>query len=201
MNTNPLLPLNAVRSLGIVVGFAGVLVTSGGAATAVRDDRVVVPTARDVRVVEPVRPLKKIDRDFFEKAAKASMSEVQISRVAATRTTNPEVKRFAQMMIEDHESATEQLAALASTRGVSLPAKDPHPDKWEKRDAKNFDKEYLEKMVSDHEDVVKLFEKQSKNGDDPEAVAFARKLLPKMQEHLQHALDLKRTVTDKRDRR
>src|SRR5437870_5565669 len=97
-------------------------------------------TTRDVRVVETNRTLKKADRDFMEKAAKASMSEVAISRVAASRTSNPEVRRFAQMMVEDHDSANEQLASLASGRGVSLPAKDPAPDKWEKRDAKNFDK-------------------------------------------------------------
>jgi putative membrane protein len=156
------------------------------------------PPSRDVRVVEPARPAKKIDRDFFDKAAKASMSEVAISRVAAARTSNPEVRRFAQMMIEDHERASEELGSLAAGRGFSLPAKDPHPDRWEKRDAKNFDKEYMDKMVADHEDVVKLFEKQAKDGHDADAVAFARKHLPKMQEHLQHALDLKRALHDKR---
>jgi putative membrane protein len=156
------------------------------------------PPSREVRVVEPARSLKRSDRDFFDKAAKASMSEVAISRVAAARTSNPEVRRFAQIMIEDHERASEELGALATTYGFSLPAKDPHPDRWEKRDAKNFDKEYMDKMVSDHEDVVKLFEKQAKDGHDVEAVAFARKHLPKMQEHLQHALDLKRALSDKR---
>src|SRR4051812_43628096 len=54
--------------------------------------------ARDVRAVDGNRSLKKTDRDFLEKAAKASMSEVAISRVAASRTSNPEVRRFAQMM-------------------------------------------------------------------------------------------------------
>jgi putative membrane protein len=200
MNTNPLVPFGLRPATGLLLSLGFLAPAVIAAQPAVRDDRV-LPPARDVRVVEPVRTLKKVDRDFLEKAAKSSMSEVQISRVAASRTTNPEVKRFAQMMVDDHEIATEQLAALASTRGVSLPAKDPHPDKWEKRDAKNFDKEYLEKMVSDHEDVVKLFERQSKNGEDVDTVAFARKHLPKMQEHLQHALDLKRTLTDKRDRR
>jgi putative membrane protein len=107
------------------------------------------------------------------------------------------VKRFAQMMIEDHERATEQLAALASTRAVTLPAKDAHPEKWEKHDAKDFDRDYLDKMVSDHEEVVKLFEKQAKDGVDADTVAFARKHLPKMQHHLQQALDLKRTLTAK----
>lgn len=155
-------------------------------------------TTRDGRVVETRPVLAKGDREFFEKAAKASMSEVAISRIAAQRTSDPEVRRFAQMMIEDHERATEDLGALASSRGVSLPAKDPHPDRWEKRDAKNFDKEYMDKMVSDHEEVVKLFEKHAKDGKDVEAVDFARKYLPKMQEHLQHALDLKRALKDKR---
>ncbi len=163
-----------------------------------REGRVV---DRDVRVVETVRVVKKGDRDFMEKAAKASMSEVAISRVAASRTTNPEVRKFAQSMVEDHERANEELGSLAAARNISLPAKDPHPDRWEKRDAKTFDKDYLDKMISDHEDVVKMFAKHAKDGEDGEAVAFARKHLPRMQKHLQHAIDLKRSLTDKRERR
>jgi putative membrane protein len=156
--------------------------------------RTVDTPVRDGRVVE----MKKSDRDFLEKAAKASMSEVAISRVAAARTSNPDVRRFAQMMVEDHDRANDQITSLAASRGVALPAKDPAPEKWEKRDAKDFDKAYLDQMVSDHEEVVKLFEKQAKDGHDVEAVAFARKHLPKMQAHLQHALDLKRALTEKR---
>jgi putative membrane protein len=185
----------------LVAGVAAVLLpTIGLAQTAVRDQRVVDSPTRDVRVVDP-RPLKKSDRDFMEKAAKTSMSEVAISRVAAARTSNPEVRRFAQMMVEDHENAIDRLSKLAGTRGVSLPAKDPHPDKWEKRDAKNFDREYLDQMVDDHENAVKLFEKQSREGEDADTVAYARQHLPKLQTHLQQALDLKRALDDKRERR
>src|SRR5439155_14015108 len=134
---------------------AGVATPLGLSAQAV--SRQIDPTlpTRDVRVVEPARPMKKMDRDFFEKAAKAGMSEVAISRVAATRTSNPEVRRLAQMMIEDHEKAGEELATLAANCGVPLPAKDTRSEKWEKHDAKSFDKDYLAKMVSDHEEVVK----------------------------------------------
>jgi putative membrane protein len=137
--------------------------------------------------------LKRVDRDFYEKAAKASMSEVEISRVALARTSNPEVKRFAQMMIDDHESTADELGRLASGKGVSLPAKEM-ATKWEKHDAKSFDRDYINKMVSDHENVVKLFEKQAKDGHDPEAVAFARKHLATLQHHLQQATDLKRAL-------
>lgn len=203
MNTNPSMPASRSRySTYLALGLAGCWALPAltlAQTTAVREERVVTPT-REVRVVEvdSARTLKKADRDFVEKAAKASMSEVAISRVAAARTSNPDVRRFAQTMIDDHESAIEKLAQLASARGIALPAKDPHPDKWEKRDAKTFDKEYLEQMVSDHENAVKLFEKQAKNGEDSDAVVYARKHLPKLQQHLQHAVDLKRALTEKR---
>jgi ABC-type Fe3+/spermidine/putrescine transport system ATPase subunit len=70
---------------------------------------------------------------------------------------------------------------------------------WEKRDAKNFDREYLEQMVDDHESMAKLLANHAKDGDDADTVAYARKHLPKIQQHLQHAIDLKRVLTNKRD--
>ena len=204
MNTNPiihsfLLTSRVSRFLALSLGGA-LLPTFALAQTAVRDDRV-VPVTRDGRVVETTRALSRGDRDFMEKAAKTSMSEVAISRVAAARTSNADIRRFAQMMIDDHESAVDDLSKLATSRGFSLPAKDPHPDKWEKRNAKDFDREYLDQMIDDHENAVKLFEKQAKDGEDVDATEYARKYLPKLQAHLQHALDLKRTLTDKRERR
>jgi putative membrane protein len=194
MKTNHLTSRARLQICGFVLMSAS-FVTAGTGQTRVREDpRPVAPArevpARDVR--GGAVQLKRHDRDFFEKAAKTSRSEIEISRVAAARTTNPEVRRFAQMLIEDHEAAAEELATLASTKGITLPARETQPNRWEKHDAKSFDKDYINKMVSDHEDVVKLFEKQAKDGDDVDAVSFARKHLAKLQHHLQQAVDLKR---------
>jgi putative membrane protein len=147
------------------------------------------------RVVITKPAIKRADRDFMEKAAKAGMEEVQISRVAAERTTNPDVKRLAQMIVADHTDANEELAALAAAKGVALPAKDHvFEEKWAKHKAADFDRDYLDKMVNAHEDAVKLFEREAKNGEDAEAVAFARKRLTGLQHHLQQAIDLKRVL-------
>jgi putative membrane protein len=187
MNTHPRVSIR--RGLQIVTCVAvGFIPFVAAAQTAVRGDR----------VAEPARELKKVDRDFLEKTARASMAEAQISRVAVERTSNPEVKRFAQMMLEEHEKAGEQIAALASAYGFTLPAKEPHPSKWEKHDAKSFDRDYVDKMVADQQDVVKMIEKQANDGEDVETVAFARRMLPKMQVHLQRALDLKRALSNQR---
>jgi putative membrane protein len=209
MNTNPVLRPRRIRTRHVAaLCLVGSFLSTSLAQTVreervrderVRDERVVPNRDRDVRVVDGERALERADRTFMEKAARASMSGVAISRVAATRTSNPEVRRFAQNLINDHEEAFEQLSALATNLGVSLPAKDPRPERWEKRDAKNFDREYLEEMIDEHEEVVKLFAEHAKDGEDATTVAYARKHLPKLQQHLQHAIDLKRALTDKRD--
>lgn len=140
-----------------------------------------------------VGALKHADKNFVEEAAKGGLEEVAISRIALTKTTNPQVKEFAQMMVDDHSAAGTKLAAIAATKGVMLP-KEPGTDRWMKKDAKGFDEDYMEKMVDDHQEAVKRFEKQAKNGTDPDLTAFARETLPKLQEHLAHAKRLHKAV-------
>lgn len=140
-------------------------------------------------------PIKHADKSFIEKAAKAGREEVEISRVAVTRTTNPHIQAFAQMVVDDHSSANEALAALAANKEVRLPAKDmDEADKWMKKDGRDFDEDYIGKMISAHKDAVELFEKEANKGEDAETQAFARATLPKLQHHLEIALDLKKTL-------
>lgn len=138
--------------------------------------------------------LKHGDRSFVEKAAKSNLEEIAISRVAAERATNPQVRDFAQMMVSDHTGASSELMSLASTKGLTLPTKDIDVDKWQNRSAKSFDEEYMEKMVSDHKDTVDLFEKEAKKGDDAELTAFANRTLPTLQAHLTKAQDIRKSL-------
>ena len=45
-------------------------------------------------------------------------------------------------------------------------------------------------QVSAHKDAVSLFERYSKDGDNPDLKAFASKTLPALKEHLQMAQNL-----------
>lgn len=139
--------------------------------------------------------VKHGDKVFIEKAAKSGHEEVAISQVAVERTTNPQVKALAQMMVDDHTAAGGQLATIAAAKGVKLPAQDlDDAKKWSKKDTKDFDKDYAEKMVADHKDAVELFQKQATKGEDADTKAFARDTLPKLQHHLEMAIDLKKSL-------
>lgn len=139
--------------------------------------------------------LSRDDRNFFEKAAKSGMKEVSVSNSVMDRLSNTQVKQFAQMMVSDHTGANAELMALASSKGITLPVQETKfAEKWSKK-SDEVDEDYMEEMVSDHEDAVKLFEKASKS-KDPEIAAFAAKTLPKLQQHLTMAKNLEKLVDD-----
>lgn len=135
------------------------------------------------------------DRTFMVKAAGSGLYEVEASRLAAERATNSEVKEFAQKMVADHDKANQELMALASARGVTVPAQMPD-DKRKEIDklskAKNFDTEYMRNTgVKEHKSAVALFEKASKSAKDPELKSWAAEKLPTLREHLAHAQKIK----------
>jgi putative membrane protein len=133
------------------------------------------------------------DRTFFKKAATGGMKEVAVSQAVMDHLTNPQVRNFAQMMITDHTAANAELAVLAANKGVTLPGPDEAiTEKWSKKD-NGADKAYIDEMVTDHEGVVKLFEKTTKSGD-ADIAAFAVKMLPTLQHHLEMAQDLQKSM-------
>jgi putative membrane protein len=138
--------------------------------------------------------LKHADRSFVEKAAESGREEVEVARIAVERSTNADVKKFAQMMVDDHSKANEELASIAAAKNLKLKDKDKNENKWEKKDLKDFDRDFVKKMVSDHKKDVDLFSKESKNGGDAELVEFARKTLPTINKHLEAASELEKTV-------
>jgi putative membrane protein len=128
------------------------------------------------------------DADFMAEAAQGGMAEVEMGKLAGTKAQNPEVKKFGAMMVTDHGKAGDELKALAAKKGVTLPADiGSHKstlDKLNGLSGAGFDKEYIEEMVDDHEADVKAFKDASENAKDPDVKAFAAKVLPVVQKHL-----------------
>jgi putative membrane protein len=136
------------------------------------------------------------DQEFMNKAAQGGMAEVMLGQMASTKGTSPDVKNFGNRMVSDHGKAGDELKQLAQTKGVTLPAdiddeSKKMSDKLSKLNGKDFDKEYINGMVEDHEKDVKEFEKASKDAKDSDLKAWAAKTLPTLQDHLKMAKDTK----------
>jgi putative membrane protein len=138
--------------------------------------------------------INRSDKSFVEDAIKHGREEVAISQVAAERATNPKVKEYAQMIVSDHTGVNGELTTLAAAKGVSVSAKEVDVDKWNKKNAKSFDEDYIDKMISGHKDALDLFEKEAKKGTDPELTALAAKTVSALQTHLAKAQELKKML-------
>ena len=133
---------------------------------------------------------------FVSEAAEGGMAEVQLAGLAIARSQNPEIKNFAQRMIDDHSKANDELRPIAASKSIILPKdlganEKSLSDKLSKLSGAEFDKEYVKAMVEDHEKDVKAFQAQAQNGTDAEIKAFAAKTLPTLQEHLQMIQNIK----------
>ncbi|MBX0333814.1 DUF4142 domain-containing protein [Pontibacter sp. HSC-14F20] len=136
--------------------------------------------------------------EFMTKAASSSMMEIEAGKLAQERATNPQVKEFAAMMVKDHTAASKELSDLAMSKNITLPDSmsndhmDHMRDLREKQGAE-FDKDYMDKMVSAHDNDISMFEDvaEDNNYKDAEVKAFAAKTLPKLREHHQRAQQIK----------
>lgn len=143
----------------------------------------------------------KSTKDFVEKAAISGIFEVESSKLALQKSQNAEVKTFAQTMVDDHMKANNELKAAidASKAGVAVPTAldDKHAKLLKdlnKKSGKDFDKAYAEAQEDAHDDAVDLFEDYAKDGKNAELKAFAGKTLPTLEQHEEHADDLKDKV-------
>src|SRR5690606_6872596 len=117
--------------------------------------------------------LSRADEAFVNQAAQNGHAEVEASKLAMEKASDPKVKEFAKHMIDDHTKANKELEALASSKGVDLPDGPSLLQKGKSKlmlstaDGENFDRRYAESMgVEAHEDNIELFEKAVKEAED-----------------------------------
>lgn len=129
---------------------------------------------------------------FARKAAVDSMAEVELADVARQQAVQESVRQYAQRLYQDHKKANQTLRAVAQQKGISLPtdidAKHKRErDKLGEKQGADFDADYLAAMIEEHKKGIKAFEKEAKDGKDPELKAYAAQWLPALREHLQQA--------------
>jgi putative membrane protein len=129
-------------------------------------------------------------QDFVNAAGQAGLAEIETSKLALEHSTNPDVKTFAQMMIDDHTKAGEALKAAAAAAALAPPSDtldETHMrlvnDLTQDKPGESFDADYMHMQVDAHNDAVKLFGDYVKNGKVPQVQSFAEATLPTLEMH------------------
>jgi putative membrane protein len=105
----------------------------------------------------------KSDADFVQDIASMNMAEIELSRMALDKAATPELKSFAQMMVDDHGAAGDKLKNAVSGFSIEWPAQPDEKhrkttDEVARKQGSDFDREYAKAMVESHENLAAKLE-------------------------------------------
>ena len=128
-------------------------------------------------------------------AARDGIFHVEAGKLAVQRASSEGVKKFGQHSIDHHTQLNDELMQLASKKGVILPEKmdkreQKALDKLAKLSGAGFDKAYLKMEIKNHSKDLSAYQKEIKDGKDPDVKAWAAKTVPAIEEHLKMARDI-----------
>lgn len=143
--------------------------------------------------------VSKADQDFAVNTADAGMTEIQAGQLTQQKGVGKDVKEYGAMMVKDHTEAADKLKAVAASKNITLPSTistdmQKNIDDLQKKEGKDFDKAYIDMMISDHKKVISMFNDEAKNGSDADIRAFANSTLHTLQHHLDEAQKCKKMM-------
>lgn len=137
------------------------------------------------------------EQEFVTKAAQADRAEVELGRMALQKSNNPEIKQFAQRMIDDHSQNQQQVDSLAAKLSINKQGlsaeQQQEADRLSRLSGDQFDRAYAKLMLEDHRKDVGEFQREQRTAKDSEVKSYIDQTLPVLQQHLQMAEKLNKT--------
>jgi putative membrane protein len=125
-------------------------------------------------------------------ASSGDLFEIQSSQLALQTARDPELKRTAQMIIDDHTRLTSELQAAATSARITPPppALAPHHARMlaqlRSGGAANFDRTYRQQQIVAHQEALMIHRGYASRGDVPALQQAATRAVPVIEMHLQH---------------
>src|SRR3954469_2728588 len=135
----------------------------------------------------------KPSQAFLKKAIEGNYAEVEMGKLAQQNGQNENVKKFGQMLSDDHSAANQKAIDAAKSMGMTQPdgpnAKQKADyEKMSKMSGAQFDRDFATHMVVDHQKDIAEYKKEAKQADA--AGEYAKAQLDTLQKHLETAKSL-----------
>ncbi len=133
--------------------------------------------------------LNPVDRDFLRRATALGATDHALARLALRQGRSERVRDFARRLLADHDPLHLALRRIAAGRKLAATQLPDAPTLRRLRTLKGaaFDREYMARMYRDKREAVMLFQREAREGADPELKAFASRTLPLQRAHLKLA--------------
>jgi len=149
----------------------------------------------------PPAEAKSQAEPYVMAAGKSDLYEINSSKIALQKAQRPEVKRYAQMLIDHHQKTTAATMAAARKAGMTPPP--PALDagatasltELQNAAPGDFDRLYLAQQVPAHQAALDLHRSYGTGGDQPALRTSANKAVPFVRQHLTDAERMMKATT------
>jgi putative membrane protein len=140
------------------------------------------------------------DEAFVRVAAHGGLAEIKLGKLAMDQGSNEAVKAFGTSMVAEHTKAGDELKEAAKQERIALPtdlsAKDQATyDRLSKLSRGDFDQAYAQEIVKDHQQDLRDFQREAHHGNNDVIRGFASETVPMIQQHLDQAKAMLKTVS------
>ena len=145
---------------------------------------------------------KKDDSEYLVDIAEVNLAEIEIGKLAQQKSTNPEVKKFGKMLVDEHTKSASEVSALAKAKNFTLPTSltEDGQEEYKKLNEKSgldFDKKFADMMIDGHEKAIEELQKATKDAKDQDIKLWASNNIAPLTAHLEHAKLLKQELDKK----
>jgi len=131
-----------------------------------------------------------VDKAFVKKALEGNIGEIEMGKLALQKSSDEQVKQFAQRMVDDHGKMQEQLKPAAEQMGVKVPdgpskGQMKSMDKMKALSGDAFDQAYIKDMVKDHKSDDSDFKLEAQSTQNPQLKQLVTQSDQTIQSHLQ----------------
>ena len=143
---------------------------------------------QDAQVTAQARADAKADAEFIRDIAADHTLELRLAEVAVRRAQHPQVKQFAEKILNDHRSMQERWLAMANRNGLALQPgygklHRAKLTKLEKRSGASFDREYMTLEVRNHKDYLDYFNREGQAARSADVRELVDRDTPALTEH------------------
>ena len=148
------------------------------------------PVAAPQAAVDPASPL--LAANYLPTAASGDQFEIQSSQLALQMSQNQSVRSFAQILITDHTTMSNQLMTAAQGAGLTPPPPMLLPQHQQMLDSlraagPGFEMAFRDAQVAAHQQALDLHQNYAGGGDVPALRTTAAQAVPIIQAHLSQA--------------
>lgn len=140
--------------------------------------------------------LPRADVDFLLDANTSNIAQIAMGHAADSKATNPGVHSLADRIVSSHTKADQALQLLAAQKHIDLPRRTDRDDYneianlHESRREGNFDAQYVQNVIDDHDRMIEMYEAARNESVDPDIRRYADIMLPALRDDRAQALAL-----------